>query len=60
MLACELDVDAPAVVRQALLSQRLVLNATGPEHAAAAAGPDDRTRAGRDALGRLAAVLGNA
>jgi predicted acetylornithine/succinylornithine family transaminase len=30
MLACELDVDAPAVVRRALLEQRLVLNATGP------------------------------
>jgi predicted acetylornithine/succinylornithine family transaminase len=30
MLACELDVPAPAVVRRALLEQRLVLNATGP------------------------------
>jgi acetylornithine/N-succinyldiaminopimelate aminotransferase len=30
MLACELDVDAPAVVRRALLEQRLILNATGP------------------------------
>jgi predicted acetylornithine/succinylornithine family transaminase len=30
MLACELDVEAPAVVRRALLEQRLVLNATGP------------------------------
>ena len=30
MLACEVDVDAPAVVRRALLEQRLVLNATGP------------------------------
>ncbi len=29
MLACELDVQAPAVVRRALLDQRLVLNATG-------------------------------
>jgi acetylornithine/succinyldiaminopimelate/putrescine aminotransferase len=29
MLACELDVAAPAVVRRALLEQRLVLNATG-------------------------------
>jgi acetylornithine/N-succinyldiaminopimelate aminotransferase len=29
MLACELDVQAPAVVRRALLEQRLVLNATG-------------------------------
>jgi len=30
MLACELDLDAPAVARRALLEQRLVLNATGP------------------------------
>jgi acetylornithine/N-succinyldiaminopimelate aminotransferase len=30
MLACELDVQAPAVVERALLEQRLVLNATGP------------------------------
>jgi predicted acetylornithine/succinylornithine family transaminase len=30
MLACELDVDAPAVARRALLDERLVLNATGP------------------------------
>ncbi len=30
MLACELDVAAPAVVRRALLEQRLIVNATGP------------------------------
>jgi acetylornithine/N-succinyldiaminopimelate aminotransferase len=30
MLACELDVSAPAVARRALLDQRLVVNATGP------------------------------
>jgi len=30
MLACELDIDAPAVVRRALLRERLVVNATGP------------------------------
>ncbi len=30
MLACELDVPAPAVVSRALLEQRLVVNATGP------------------------------
>jgi acetylornithine/succinyldiaminopimelate/putrescine aminotransferase len=30
MIACELDVSAPDVVRRALLDQRLVLNATGP------------------------------
>jgi len=30
MLACELDIAAPAVVASALLDQRLILNATGP------------------------------
>jgi acetylornithine/N-succinyldiaminopimelate aminotransferase len=30
MLACELDIAAPEVVRRALLEERLVLNATGP------------------------------
>jgi len=30
MLACELDIAAPDLVRRALLEQRLVLNATGP------------------------------
>ncbi|MGA2163901.1 MAG: aspartate aminotransferase family protein [Solirubrobacteraceae bacterium] len=30
MLACELDISAPEVVRRALLEQRLIVNATGP------------------------------
>lgn len=30
MLACELDLPAPALVRRALTQQRLILNATGP------------------------------
>jgi acetylornithine/succinyldiaminopimelate/putrescine aminotransferase len=30
MLACEVDVPAPAVARRALLEQRLIVNATGP------------------------------
>jgi acetylornithine/succinyldiaminopimelate/putrescine aminotransferase len=30
MLACELDVPAPALARRALLEQRLIVNATGP------------------------------
>jgi predicted acetylornithine/succinylornithine family transaminase len=30
MLACELDIPAPAAVRRALLEQRLIVNATGP------------------------------
>jgi acetylornithine/N-succinyldiaminopimelate aminotransferase len=31
MLACEIDVPAPDVVRRALFDQRLILNATGPD-----------------------------
>lgn len=31
MLACEIDVPAPEVVRRALLDRRLILNATGPD-----------------------------
>jgi acetylornithine/N-succinyldiaminopimelate aminotransferase len=31
MLACELDVPAPAVARRALFEQRLIVNATGPD-----------------------------
>jgi acetylornithine/N-succinyldiaminopimelate aminotransferase len=30
MLACEIDISAPEVVRRALLDQRLIVNATGP------------------------------
>jgi predicted acetylornithine/succinylornithine family transaminase len=30
MLACELDISAPDVVRRALLRERLIVNATGP------------------------------
>jgi acetylornithine/succinyldiaminopimelate/putrescine aminotransferase len=30
MVAFDLDVDAPEVVRRALLEQRLIVNATGP------------------------------
>jgi acetylornithine/N-succinyldiaminopimelate aminotransferase len=30
MLACEIGVSAPEVVRRALLEQRLIVNATGP------------------------------
>jgi acetylornithine/N-succinyldiaminopimelate aminotransferase len=30
MLACEIDIPAPALARHALLSERLIVNATGP------------------------------
>jgi len=57
MLACELDVDAPAVVRRALLRERLVLNATGPSTVRLlpplTIGPAEV----QDALRRLAAAL---
>jgi acetylornithine/N-succinyldiaminopimelate aminotransferase len=57
MIACELDVPAPAVVSRALLEQRLVLNATGPTTLRLlpplTIGEDDLD----EALGRLALAL---
>jgi acetylornithine/succinyldiaminopimelate/putrescine aminotransferase len=57
MIACELDVAAPALVSRALLEQRLVLNATGPTTLrllpALTIGEDDLD----EALGRLALAL---
>jgi predicted acetylornithine/succinylornithine family transaminase len=57
MLACELDVPAPAVVERALREQRLVANATGPSTLRLlpplTTGPDDV----QDALERLAGAL---
>ena len=56
MLACELDVAAPEVVRRALLEQRLVVNATGPTTRAPAAAARSIGAAEIDeALARLAA-----
>jgi predicted acetylornithine/succinylornithine family transaminase len=57
MLACELDVGAPEVVRRALLEQRLVTNATGPTTLRLL--PPLTVDAGqvRDALDRLGAAL---
>jgi acetylornithine/N-succinyldiaminopimelate aminotransferase len=58
ILACDLDIPAPELIRRALLEQRLVVNATGPATmrllpplTLAEADVDD-------ALGRLRAVLG--
>jgi acetylornithine/N-succinyldiaminopimelate aminotransferase len=57
MLACELDVPAPAVARRALLEQRLIVNATGPTTLRMlpplTIGPGEVD----DALARLAAAL---
>ncbi len=60
MLACELDVDAPAVVREALLGQRLVLNATGPSTLRLLPALTIAPEQIEDALGRLGTVLGSA
>ncbi len=60
MLACELDVPAPEVVRRALLEQRLVANATGPTTLRLLAPLVVSEAEVDDALGRLAAVLGTA
>ena len=57
MLACRLDVDAPGVVRRALLEQRLVVNATGADTLRLL--PPLTVSAGEadDALARLALAL---
>jgi predicted acetylornithine/succinylornithine family transaminase len=57
MLACELDLQAPEVVRRALLERRLIVNATGPTTVRLlpplTIGEDEL----EDALERLRAVL---
>jgi acetylornithine/succinyldiaminopimelate/putrescine aminotransferase len=57
MLACELDLSAPEVVRRALLQQRLVLNATGPTTVRLLPPLIVTEPEIDDALARLAAVL---
>ena len=58
MLACELDVDAPALVREALMEQRLVLNATGPSTLRMLPALTIDSGQVEDALERLGALLG--
>jgi acetylornithine/N-succinyldiaminopimelate aminotransferase len=58
MLACELDIPAPEVVRRALLEQRLVVNATGPATVRLLPPLTISETEVDDALGRLWAVLG--
>ena len=60
MLACELDVDAPALVRDALLRQRLVLNATGPSTLRMLPALTITPEQIQDALQRLTVVLESA
>jgi acetylornithine/N-succinyldiaminopimelate aminotransferase len=57
MLACRLDVPAPAVVRRALLEQRLVLNATGPDTVRLLPPLTIGAEQLRDGVARLAAAL---
>jgi acetylornithine/N-succinyldiaminopimelate aminotransferase len=57
MLACELDIDAPEVVRRALFEQRLVLNATGPTTVRLLPPLTIGEHELNEALRRLAAVL---
>jgi predicted acetylornithine/succinylornithine family transaminase len=58
MLACELDVSAPEVVRRALLDERLVVNATGPTTLRLLPPLTVSEPEVHDALTRLAAALG--
>jgi len=57
MLACELDVPAPAVARSALLSERLIVNATGPTTVRLLPPLIVSESEIDDALGRLGAAL---
>jgi acetylornithine/N-succinyldiaminopimelate aminotransferase len=57
MLACELDIPAPEVVRRALLEQRLVVNATGPTTVRLLPPLVVSAEEIDDALGRLGAAL---
>ena len=58
MLACELDVGAPEVVRTALVRERLVVNATGPTTVRLLPPLIVSAEEIDDALGRLGAALG--
>ncbi|HXD54654.1 MAG TPA: acetylornithine/succinylornithine family transaminase [Solirubrobacteraceae bacterium] len=57
MLACRLDVPAPQVVTRALLEQRLVLNATGPDTLRLLPPLTLSDEQARDGLARLAGAL---
>jgi predicted acetylornithine/succinylornithine family transaminase len=59
MLACELDVPAPALARRALLEQRFVVNATGPTTLRLLPPLTIGEAEIDDALGRLGAALGD-
>jgi acetylornithine/N-succinyldiaminopimelate aminotransferase len=58
MLACELDIPAPRFVRELLLEQRLVANATGPTTLRLLPPLILEESELEDALGRLRVALG--
>ena len=58
MVAADVDADAPALARRALLEQRLVLNATGPETLRFLPPLVISEAEVDEALRRLAAILG--
>jgi acetylornithine/N-succinyldiaminopimelate aminotransferase len=58
MLACDLDIPAPAVVSRALLEQRLIVNATGPATIRLLPPLVISEDHIQEAIGRLGAVLG--
>ncbi|HEX4114800.1 MAG TPA: acetylornithine/succinylornithine family transaminase [Solirubrobacteraceae bacterium] len=59
MLACELDVSAPVVMRRALLDERLIVNATGPATLRLLPPLTVSDEEIEDALARLAGSLAN-
>jgi acetylornithine/N-succinyldiaminopimelate aminotransferase len=58
MVAAEVELDAPELVRRALFEQRLVLNATGPRTVRFLPPLVVSDAQVADALGRLRALLG--
>jgi acetylornithine/N-succinyldiaminopimelate aminotransferase len=58
MLACEIEVSAPEVVRRALLEQRLIINATGPATVRLLPPLTISAAEAEEALARLGAALG--
>jgi acetylornithine/N-succinyldiaminopimelate aminotransferase len=58
MLACEVDVPAPALVHRALLEQRLIVNATGPTTVRLLPPLTIAQADAEEAVERLGAVLG--
>jgi acetylornithine/N-succinyldiaminopimelate aminotransferase len=58
MLACEVDVPAPALVHRALLEQRLIVNATGPTTVRLLPPLTISQADAEEAVERLGAVLG--